>query len=136
MSYLGNFNKYNAEFGNIHNYKTMNFWEIVNSELEYKNIDRKELALKAGFNVSNISKGIRENNIPSADTAFRIAKVLGVSVEYLVTGKSPEFQNSGISEEIQVFHKNRILLKKLESLPKNQKEGIEILIDKLLERES
>ena len=51
----------------------MNFWEIVDEELEYKNIDRKELASKVGFNVSNISKRIRENNIPSADTAVQIA---------------------------------------------------------------
>ena len=29
----------------------MNFWQRVDDELEYRNIDRKELARKAGFNV-------------------------------------------------------------------------------------
>lgn len=111
----------------------MNFWEIVSSELEYKNIDRKELAAKAGFNVSNISKGIRENNIPSADTAYKIATVLGVSVEYLVTGIPAHNSDKALSSEIQLFHKYRSILKKIDKLNKNEIEGIELLLDKLAE---
>lgn len=111
----------------------MNFWEIVDSELEYKNLDRKELASKAGFNVSNISKGIKENNIPAADTAVKIATFLGVSVEYLVTGKPIKTTDSELTTEINLFHKYRIFFQKLEKLSQNQKEGIELLINKLIE---
>ncbi len=64
----------------------MSFWQNVESELQFKNISRKELAEKASFAVSGISLGISKNSTPSADVAVRIAKVLGVSVEYLVTG--------------------------------------------------
>ena len=60
----------------------------MENELEYQNISRKELAQKAGFAVSGISLGITHNSIPSADVAVRIASVLNVSVEYLVTGKA------------------------------------------------
>lgn len=109
----------------------MSFWEIVDSELEYKNIDRKELALKAGFNVSNISKGIRENNIPSVDTAYKIASFLGVTVEYLVTGIPSQNNDNELSSEIKLFHKYRKLLKKIDKLEINEIEGIELLICKL-----
>ena len=64
----------------------MNFWERVDTLLVDKNITRKALAQDAGFDVSNIGKGISNNNIPAADTAVKIAKILDTSVEYLVTG--------------------------------------------------
>ena len=112
----------------------MNFWEIVDEELEYKNIDRKELASKVGFNVSNISKGIRENNIPSADTAVQIAKILGVSVEYLVTGQNSKNLESEDTYETALFKKYRLLIKKIEQLPESTKEGLKFLIDKLSEK--
>lgn len=64
----------------------MNFWERVNDLLELKEINKKTLAYEAGFDASNISKGIKNGNVPAADTALKIAKILGVSVEYLVTG--------------------------------------------------
>lgn len=66
----------------------MSFWETVEEVREYKDISRKELAYKADFSLNSISTGIARNSVPSADVACRIAKVLGVSVEFLVTGKS------------------------------------------------
>ena len=65
----------------------MSFWRNVESELQYKNMTRKELAERAGFAVSGISLGLTHNSVPNADVAVRIAEVLGVSAEYLVTGK-------------------------------------------------
>ena len=66
----------------------MSFWKNVEKELEYQNISRKELAKKAGFAVSGISLGISNNSIPNAYVATRMASVLHVSVESLVTGKN------------------------------------------------
>ena len=45
-----------------------------------------------GFNYETYYSGKRRENLPRADEAVRIAKTLGVSVEYLVTG------NDGLSE--------------------------------------
>lgn len=66
----------------------MNFWERVDELLEKNEINKKTLAYEAGFDASNITKGIKNGNVPSAETAVKIAKVLNVSVEYLVTGKN------------------------------------------------
>ena len=52
----------------------MNFWENVVSELEYQNIERKRLANEVGFDVSNIGKGLKNGNVPLADTAVGIAQ--------------------------------------------------------------
>ena len=42
----------------------MNFWETVDSELKYQNKERKDLADAAGFDVSNIGKGIKNGGVP------------------------------------------------------------------------
>lgn len=62
----------------------MNFWERVDEELAYLGKTRKELAQAAGFNVTNISFGIKRNSVPYADTALKIAQFLGVSLDYLL----------------------------------------------------
>ena len=58
----------------------MNFWERVDDLLDRTGINKKTLAYDAGFDASNITKGIKNNNIPSAETAVKIAQVLGFSV--------------------------------------------------------
>ncbi len=63
-----------------------NFWRRVDEELEYKGISRTYLAKECGFSLTNIGQGIKLGSTPSAETAVKIAKVLDVSVEYLVTG--------------------------------------------------
>ena len=61
------------------------FWDNVAAELEYLGMTNKALAEKVGITASNIGKGQKQGSSPSAETAVKIAKVLGVSVEYLVT---------------------------------------------------
>lgn len=109
----------------------MNFWENVVSELEYQNIERKRLANEVGFDVSNIGKGLKNGNVPLADTAVGIAQFLGVSVEYLVTGKtlSQQYSDSDLKKEFQLFQKYRSLIKKLDSLP----EGIRLPLVEMIE---
>ncbi|MCR5290606.1 MAG: helix-turn-helix domain-containing protein [Treponema sp.] len=71
------------------------FWRRVDEELEYKGINRTYLAKECGFSLTNIGQGIKLGSTPSAETAVKIAKVLEVSVEYLVTGsESPKQQTS------------------------------------------
>lgn len=63
------------------------FWRRVDEELEFKGMNRTYLAKECGFSLTNIGQGIKLGSTPSAETAVKIAKVLGVSVEYLVTGQ-------------------------------------------------
>ncbi len=114
----------------------MNFWERVDYELEYWNIDRKKLASEANFDVSNISKGIKNGNMPSADTAYKISKVLNLDLEYLITGKphSRKNQNSIMEDEIQQFLKYRAILKKLNCLDETTRNAVLEMINNLPER--
>ena len=59
----------------------------MKSELSYSGILVKELASRAGLKKHTIDGYLSvRGRMPAADIAVRIARVLGVSVEYLVTG--------------------------------------------------
>ena len=76
------------------------FRRRVDEELEYKGINRTYLAKECGFSLTNIGQGIKLGSTPSAETAVKIAKVLEVSVEYLVTGQETPKKsvNSDVNE--------------------------------------
>ena len=79
----------------------MNFWKKVDSELTYLGKTRKELANAIGFDAANISFGIKRNSIPAADTALKVSRFLGVSLDYLLDmtdENSQETQNPQILE--------------------------------------
>lgn len=112
----------------------MNFWERVSYKLEKKDINKKSLAIEAGFDPSNITKGIKNNNIPSAETAVKIAKVLGVSVEYLVNGtenpKSPS-QKETEQNQLRLYRKYHNLIEKMESFSEEKQTVVNNLVDNL-----
>ena len=78
------------------------FWKRVDEELDYKGMNRKALSKEVGFSVGNVGKGIQLGSSPSADTAVKIAQVLGVSVEYLVNGTNKSTEKNQESEELQL----------------------------------
>lgn len=114
----------------------MSFWQNVEAEREYQGISRKELAFKAEITYASISIGLERNSIPVADAALRIAKALGVSLEYLLSGdeknrdnelfNTDEEESSNIQKLISSYLKTII---KLESLPKSTKDSIVKMID-------
>lgn len=108
----------------------MSFWENVDYIREYRDMSRKELAYKAGFSLTSLSTGIKRNSIPSADVAYRIAKTLNVSIEYLLTGKESSLK-SEISNNISVipYLKYKKLLENLDSLPEHVQKNINSLIE-------
>ena len=112
----------------------MNFWERVDDLLDRNDINKKTLAYEAGFDASNITKGIKNNNIPSAETAVKIAKVLGVSVEYLVNGtettKSPS-QKQTEQNQLRLYRKYHNLIEKMESFSEDKQTVVNNLITDL-----
>lgn len=106
-----------------------NFWERVDEELEYKGMNRKSLATEAGFNLGNIGKGIQLGSSPSADTAVKIAKVLNVSVEYLVTGQDSSLQKENL--DLHRYREYSSFINQLDSLPENQRELIKSIVAKM-----
>lgn len=105
----------------------MSFWKNVENELEYQNISRKDLAKRAGFAVSGISLGITNNSVPYADVAVRIADVLNVSVEYLVTGKNNE--KTTLSPQLNQLFSNILQLDDYDL------ESIRALVQRFVEKE-
>jgi transcriptional regulator with XRE-family HTH domain len=64
------------------------FSKRLRSEIEYIGLNQKEFAAKAGIKKRALDAYLRtQQSMPPADTAVKIASALGVSVEYLVTGK-------------------------------------------------
>ena len=112
----------------------MNFWERVDDLLDRNDINKKTLAYEAGFDASNITKGIKNNNVPSAETAVKIAKVLGVSVEYLVNGtettKSPS-QKETEQNQLRLYRKYHNLIEKMESFSEDKQTVVNNLVDNL-----
>jgi transcriptional regulator with XRE-family HTH domain len=64
------------------------FSSRLRSEIEYIGLNHKEFAAKAGIKKRALDAylGIQQS-MPPADIAVKIAAVLGLSVEYLVTGR-------------------------------------------------
>ncbi len=116
-------------YGKIRQNICMNFWERVDALIVDKNLTRKALAQDAGFNVSNIGKGITNNNIPAADTAVRIAKILGTSVEYLVTGE--EVSTRKHSYKMDDYYKYSKIIKALNNIPEESRSSVELFLDDL-----
>ena len=78
--------------------KKEQFSERLERLLKNKNMQKKELADKCGISSNGISTWKVTGSYPRADIAVKIAKVLGVSVEYLVTGKLPNIEyNDGLA---------------------------------------
>jgi transcriptional regulator with XRE-family HTH domain len=93
----------------------MSFKDNLREVIDYCGLEQKELAHKAGISLRNIQNYLRENaSIPSADKAVQIAKVLGVSVEYLVTGIDSSGKNT---LGLEIDHEIRRLIKTIKSLP-------------------
>jgi transcriptional regulator with XRE-family HTH domain len=60
----------------------------LRSEIEYIGLNQKEFAAKAGIKKRALDAYLgTQQSMPPADVAVKIASVLGISVEYLVTGR-------------------------------------------------
>ena len=68
-----------------------------------------------------------QNSMPPADVAVRLAKVLNVSVEYLITGEK--------SETPPIPQENSVIEKDLKRLPKNIADSIVDMVHNLAKRE-
>ena len=112
----------------------MAFWDNVLIELDYLGMTNKARAEKVGFAASNIGKGIRMGSSPSADTAVKIAQILGVSVEYLVTGLNTSNSRKKQDEDTQIFHKYSKMLKDFDSLSEREKSAIIKMISELAQK--
>jgi transcriptional regulator with XRE-family HTH domain len=108
----------------------MNFNEYLKGELEYQGMLVKELAHRTGIPKQTLDKYLLTNgSMPPADKAVVIACALGVSVEYLVTGRKPaegKTWNQFLSPEL------RSIADRVEPLPREQRKLVEDAVGELI----
>ena len=83
----------------------MGFKENLKSELIYSGMLVKELSAQSGVNKASLDNYLnKRGQMPSVEAAVKIAQVLGVSVEYLVTGKEGnQIGNIPLSAEARII---------------------------------
>ena len=102
----------------------MEFRERLREEIEYKGYLVKEIAACAGVNNNTFLSYIdARGSLPNVETGVKIAKALGVSVEYLVTGEDPihspkYYEIQQIINDLSMLNENQlsILRKMIHSL--------------------
>ncbi|MDR0878330.1 MAG: helix-turn-helix domain-containing protein [Treponema sp.] len=91
----------------------LSFSERLRSEIEYAGLNQKEFAARADIKKRALDGYLGvQKSMPPADIAVKIASVLGLSVEYLVTGKA-----SKGSVDISKYLEFREILDDLAVLP-------------------
>lgn len=103
----------------------MGFRENLKQELAFNELLVKELAAASGIQKRALDTYLlsEKPSMPPADVAVRIAQVLGVTVESLVTGKE-----TGMPRDI------RLIIQRLQRLNKEDRHVVSVLINALLER--
>jgi transcriptional regulator with XRE-family HTH domain len=107
----------------------MGFRENLKTELTYTGMLVKELSVSTGISKHTIDNYLSTNNyMPSAENAVKIAQVLGVSVEYLVTGRETcrEKSLSSLNPDI------RALIQAAERLDEKNRRLVLDLVEALL----
>jgi transcriptional regulator with XRE-family HTH domain len=80
----------------------MSFRNNLRETLDFCGMTQKELAYKAKITQRSLENYLKEDaSIPSVDKAVKIAQVLGVTVEYLVTGKDTKNISASVEPEIK-----------------------------------
>lgn len=112
------------------------FRKTLRAELDYQDIKVKELSARTGISSRTIEGYLNaRGSIPPADIAVKIAQVLNVSVEYLITGdsnlnyKNNRLNNNSLEEKIALLsiEKRKILrgfvnlLEEYDLIQKNKK---------------
>ena len=98
---------------------TETFMDRVETLLKEKRITQKEMADTLSLRRPTLSDWKKNGAVPAGDICLKIADYLGVSVEWLISGKE-----AGLSTE------QRALLSQWSKLSADQKDTIQILLDK------
>lgn len=105
----------------------MNFKERLREEIEYKGLQIKEVSALAGVNNNTFLSYVdARGSLPNVEIGVKIARALGVSVEYLVTGKPLELAHDSKYIEIQE------IIEDLSNLDKSQLRVVKKMIHGLV----
>jgi len=95
-----------TDYQNIDTIQNMGFRERLRDEIEYRGLLVKEISSAIGISNSTFLSYIDARGVlPNVETAVKITKYLGVSVEYLVDGDIAEQSNRA-----ETFHSAKMKL--------------------------
>lgn len=100
----------------------MTFRDRLRDLIDYRGFLDKEVAAKAGITKRAIDSYVgAEACMPSAEVAVKIANVLGVSVEYLVTGSVSNMSDldKNIDIILSKYYKHHEMIDLYDSLPED-----------------
>ncbi len=66
------------------------FWIRAVDEMKYQGLTCRQLAQMAGCDETTIRSGLKQDSMPQAELAVKIAHALNRPAEYLITGKNKE----------------------------------------------
>ena len=103
----------------------MDFSKHLKSEIDYSGLSYKELSQKSGVAERALYTYVATKNpsMPPADVAYKIARALGVSVEYLVTG--------GTEKSSHISAETRFVAETFDALSENDKKSVIALLKEM-----
>ena len=83
----------------------MDFWTRLKNEIKVKNTTQEWIASKIGVPLSTFRKWMTRKTYPNLKEGTEIAKLLGVSAEYLITGTEPEGLDNAERKLVNAYRK-------------------------------
>jgi transcriptional regulator with XRE-family HTH domain len=83
----------------------MDFWMRLKNEIKAKNTTQEWIAGKIGVPLSTFRKWMTRKTYPNIKEGTEIAKLLGVTAEYLVTGTEPEGLDSSERKLVNAYRR-------------------------------
>lgn len=105
------------------------FRDNLKDLIEYKGIVRKELSAQTGISKRTIDTYLDSRAvIPNAEVAVKLAKALGTSVEFLVTGEDSVNHEQKIYSDFETYRKYKKIVNELDKLSPELLQSIEAMI--------
>ena len=96
-------------------------WEIFEKLLQEKGLTSYKVAKETGIGRSTFTDWKNGRSVPGTDKLMKISEYLGVSIEYLKTGKEPEQKEY---PEMDLTEEHLEVLELFDSLKKEQKTAV------------
>jgi transcriptional regulator with XRE-family HTH domain len=107
-------------------------YEIYQELLDKKGLKNSDVSRATGISNMTLSDWKRGKTKPKTENIRKLADFLGVSVDYLTTGKEPEYSIEMAKIDVELSRMNDRLKEyalKLANLPKDKQEHVMQLID-------
>ncbi len=105
------------------------FRDNLKDLIEYKGIIRKELSAQTGISKRTIDTYLDSRAVlPNAEVAVKLAKALGTTVEFLVTGEDSVNHEQKLYSDFDTYRKYRKIVNELDTLSPELLKSIEAMI--------